>query len=93
VPTEFVRIRDKNTSTESSVPRRRAEQLAGRGGVDILDKKAVNALGEPLPAAPAQDAGPAGDAPEPPAGSTPIDPPTGTTAQVATGAKSKEQAR
>lgn len=51
MPTEFVRIRDKQTKTESSVSRRRAEQLAERGGVEILDKEpAVNAFGEPLPA-------------------------------------------
>ncbi|MFI6228881.1 hypothetical protein ACIBCR_16380 [Micromonospora echinospora] len=51
MPTEFVRIRDKQTKTESSVPRRRAEQLAGRDAVEILDKEpAVNGFGEPLPA-------------------------------------------
>lgn len=51
MPTEFVRIRDKQTKTESSVSRRRAEQLAERGVVEILEgQPAANAFGEPLPA-------------------------------------------
>lgn len=51
MPTEFVRIRDTKTNTELSVSRQRAEQLAGRGDVEILkDAKAVDGLGQPLPA-------------------------------------------
>jgi hypothetical protein len=49
VPTEFVRIRDTKTLTESSVSARRAEQLVERGGVEILtDVPAVDRLGRPL---------------------------------------------
>ncbi|GLY21698.1 hypothetical protein [Micromonospora sp. NBRC 101691] len=50
MPTEFVRVRDKD-KTESSLPVRRARQLADRGDVEILDAPAVNGFGEPLPPA------------------------------------------
>ncbi|MEU0081366.1 hypothetical protein ABZY58_25990 [Micromonospora tulbaghiae] len=57
MPTEFVRVRDPETKTESSLPRRRAEQLAGRGAVEILDgTAAVNGLGDPLPPSTAETA-------------------------------------
>lgn len=50
MPTEFVRIRDTENKTEVSVSRPRAEQLAGRGGVEILDGvQAADRLGRPLP--------------------------------------------
>lgn len=52
MPTEFVRVRDKQTKTESSVPRRRANQLAERDAVEMLDgEPAVDAFGAPLPPA------------------------------------------
>ncbi|WP_416902758.1 hypothetical protein [Micromonospora echinospora] len=48
--TEFVRVRDKD-KTESSLPVRRAKQLADRGDVEILDREpAVDRFGQPLPA-------------------------------------------
>ncbi|MFC4146613.1 hypothetical protein ACFO0M_10130 [Micromonospora mangrovi] len=58
MPTEFVRVRDKTAKTESSLPKRRAEQLVERGDVEILTgQPAVNNLGEPLPPAPAATTG------------------------------------
>lgn len=47
---ELVRVRDKNTNTEFTVGRARAEQLAERGGVEILAAPATDALGRALPA-------------------------------------------
>lgn len=47
---ELVRVRDKSTKAEYSVGRRRAEQLAARGGVEILDAEATDRLGRALPA-------------------------------------------
>lgn len=46
---DLVRIRDKNTNTEATVGRRRAEQLAGRDGVEILDTDAADRMGRALP--------------------------------------------
>ncbi|SBT63926.1 hypothetical protein GA0070622_0894 [Micromonospora sediminicola] len=55
MPTEFVRVRDPKTKTESSLPRRRAQQLADRGDVEILDAvDAVDAFGQPLPSGAAE---------------------------------------
>ncbi|MGI5144793.1 hypothetical protein ACQEVC_45500 [Plantactinospora sp. CA-294935] len=45
-----MRIRETRTKAESTVSRRRADQLVQRGGVEILkDAKAVDNLGRPLP--------------------------------------------
>ncbi|MFG2165517.1 hypothetical protein [Micromonospora chersina] len=45
-----MRIRDNNSKTEYTVGRRRAEQLAERGGVDILDADGTDRLGRALDA-------------------------------------------
>lgn len=85
MPTEFVRVRDKD-KTESSLPVRRAKQLADRGDVEILDKEAVNGFGEPLPPARHQDDTPAADDTAGPATDS-------TPAKRTAGTKSKEQDR
>ena len=46
---DLVRIRDTKNNTEVTVGRRRAEQLADRGGVQILDTDATDRLGRALP--------------------------------------------
>lgn len=47
---DLVRIRDKSNNTEYSVGRRRAEQLAERGSVEIVkDGDAADRLGRALP--------------------------------------------
>ena len=47
---DLVRIRDNKSKTEYTVGRRRAEQLAERGGVDILDADGTDRLGRALDA-------------------------------------------
>ena len=47
--TEFVRVRDKETGHEYSVPKRLAEGLKGEA-ISILEKDALDANGRPAPA-------------------------------------------
>ncbi|MFI6819721.1 hypothetical protein ACIBJE_02065 [Micromonospora sp. NPDC050187] len=89
MPTEFVRVRDKN-KTESSLPVRRAKQLAGRGDVEILDgQPATNTFGQPLPASSQDENRAADDGQDDATESATVS----TPAKRAAGNKSKEQAR
>ncbi|MFI1197695.1 hypothetical protein ACH4T9_31165 [Micromonospora sp. NPDC020750] len=85
---DLVRVRDKNSNAEYTVGARRAAQLVGRGGVELVkDGDAEDRLGRALPAT---TTAPAASEPDP-SGET--EPAPSTSATTKSKSASKEQTR